>query len=437
MLIGEMRDLETIEAALTIAETGHLCFGTLHTNSASRRSTASSTSSRAYQQPQIRALLSFVLEGVLVAVADARSRRAGRALALEVMVPTPAIRNLIREDKIHQIYSQMQIGQSKFGMQTVNQSLCCARHRRSRSRWRRRSSTARDPDELKNMIAERRRHAAGTTAAATSRRARRLRSYDGRVRMGRPRARRRESRKGAMEAEAEPRGRQAAARAGHHAAKVKKKARTSRSSCRSASAGRAREGPRHLHAPVRDDDRRRPAHRAVPRHPRGADRRTRSSRTSLGDVKAQRRAGRHVHRRAAQHPQGLRRPLRQPRPGRRGRRHPRHDPEPPRGLHREGDEAEAPGPGRDGLPVSIVVVVVVVVLVDPARKVIPVFENMFKDFGGRTSCRADADRHRHLATRFVDHCVLDRRHRSSAIVVGVRGDHTDHEGTRASSTRSC
>ena len=128
VLIGEMRDLETIEAALTIGETGHLAFATLHTNGS-----AVQTINRIvdvfppYQQAQVRAQLSFVLEGVISPVAPAPGQRAGpRRCALEVMVPEPAIRNLIREDKIHQIYSQMQIGQDKFGMQTMNQSLCAA-----------------------------------------------------------------------------------------------------------------------------------------------------------------------------------------------------------------------------------------------------------------------------------------------------------------------
>jgi twitching motility protein PilT len=122
VLIGELRDLETIEAALTIAETGHLAFGTLHTNGAVQTINRIVDVFPAYQQPQIRAQLSFVLEGV-VSQSLIPKMGGGRALMLEVMVPTPAIRNLIREDKIHQVYSQMQLGQSKFGMQTMNQCL--------------------------------------------------------------------------------------------------------------------------------------------------------------------------------------------------------------------------------------------------------------------------------------------------------------------------
>jgi twitching motility protein PilT len=123
VLIGEMRDLETIEAALTIAETGHLTFATLHTNSAVQTINRIIDVFPAHQQPQIRAQLSFVLEGVLCQTLLPRADGQGRVLSLEVMIPNPAIRNLIREDKVHQIYSVMQAGQEKSGMQTMNQSL--------------------------------------------------------------------------------------------------------------------------------------------------------------------------------------------------------------------------------------------------------------------------------------------------------------------------
>ena len=123
VLIGEMRDLETIEAALTIAETGHLTFGTLHTSSCVQTINRIIDVFPAHQQPQIRAQLSLVLEGVVCQSLIPRASGKGRVLALEVMIPNPAIRNLIREDKIHQIYSSMQTGQLKFGMQTFNQSL--------------------------------------------------------------------------------------------------------------------------------------------------------------------------------------------------------------------------------------------------------------------------------------------------------------------------
>jgi len=123
VLVGEMRDLETIEAALTIAETGHLVFGTLHTNSCVQTINRIVDVFPTGQQQQIRAQLSFVLAGVLSQHLIARMDGPGRSLALEVMVPNPAIRNLIRDDKVHQIYSAMQVGQEKFGMQTLNQSL--------------------------------------------------------------------------------------------------------------------------------------------------------------------------------------------------------------------------------------------------------------------------------------------------------------------------
>ncbi len=123
VLVGELRDAETIEAALTIAETGHLVFGTLHTNSCVQTINRIINVFPAYQQNQIRTLLSFVLQGVVAQQLIKKSFDKGRCLALEVLIPNPGIRNLIREDKIHQIYSQMQIGQDKSGMTTMNQSL--------------------------------------------------------------------------------------------------------------------------------------------------------------------------------------------------------------------------------------------------------------------------------------------------------------------------
>ncbi len=123
VLIGEMRDLETIESALRIAETGHLTFGTLHTNSASSTINRIIDVFPAHQQSQIRAQLSLVLEGIMCQALLAKTDGKGRVMAMEILIPNPAIRNLIREDKIHQIYSAMQSGQDKFGMQTFNQSL--------------------------------------------------------------------------------------------------------------------------------------------------------------------------------------------------------------------------------------------------------------------------------------------------------------------------
>ena len=123
VLIGEMRDLETVESALRIAETGHLTFGTLHTNSAASTINRIIDVFPAHQQSQIRTQLSLVLEGIVCQALLPKANGQGRVVSLEVLVPTPAIRNLIREDKIHQIYSSMQTGQEKVGMQTMNQSL--------------------------------------------------------------------------------------------------------------------------------------------------------------------------------------------------------------------------------------------------------------------------------------------------------------------------
>ena len=123
VLIGEMRDLETIEAALTVSETGHLTLATLHTNSAVQTINRIIDVFPAHQQEQIRVQLSFVLEGILSQQLLPRKSGQGRVMSVEILVPNPAIRNLIREDKVHQIYSQMQTGQSRSGMQTMNQSL--------------------------------------------------------------------------------------------------------------------------------------------------------------------------------------------------------------------------------------------------------------------------------------------------------------------------
>jgi twitching motility protein PilT len=123
VLVGEMRDLETIEAAMTISETGHLVFATLHTNSAISSINRIIDVFPTNQQSQVRAQLSFVLQAVVTQLLIPRCDVPGRIPAIEVLILTPAIRNLIREDKIHQIYSMMQTGQGVSGMQTMNQSL--------------------------------------------------------------------------------------------------------------------------------------------------------------------------------------------------------------------------------------------------------------------------------------------------------------------------
>ena len=151
VLVGEMRDLETIEMALRIAETGHLTFATLHTNSAYSTINRIIDVFPAGQQSQIRTQLSLVLEGIMCQTLLPKTTGDGRVMALEILVPNAAIRNLIREDKIHQIYSMMQTGQDKFGMQTFNQSLATLYHKKqiSLEAAMQRSSNA---DELKELI---------------------------------------------------------------------------------------------------------------------------------------------------------------------------------------------------------------------------------------------------------------------------------------------
>jgi len=152
VFIGEMRDLETMQAALTIAETGHLVFATLHTNAAVQTINRIVDAFPSYQQSQVRAQLSFVLAAVISQNLLPRADGKGRVLSSELMITTPAIRNLIREDKIHQIYSQMQVGQTKHGMQTMNQSLLNLFMRKLISHedaigW------SMDPEELRQMMA--------------------------------------------------------------------------------------------------------------------------------------------------------------------------------------------------------------------------------------------------------------------------------------------
>jgi twitching motility protein PilT len=151
VLIGEMRDLETIESALRIAETGHLTFATLHTNSAAQTINRIIDVFPPHQQSQVRAQLSLVLEGVICQALLPKTNGQGRALAMEILVPNAAIRNLIREDKVHQIYSAMQVGQTKFGMQTFNQSLSSLVQKRHISRELALSMSS-HPDELDDML---------------------------------------------------------------------------------------------------------------------------------------------------------------------------------------------------------------------------------------------------------------------------------------------
>jgi len=151
VLIGEMRDLETVESALRIAETGHLTFATLHTNSAAQTINRIIDVFPAHQQQQVRAQLSLVLEGIMCQALLPRANGKGRVMAMEILVPNPSIRNLIREDKVHQIYGMMQTGQAKFGMQTFNQNLASLYFKRliTLQTALLRSSL---PDELQEMI---------------------------------------------------------------------------------------------------------------------------------------------------------------------------------------------------------------------------------------------------------------------------------------------
>jgi len=151
VLIGEMRDLETIESALRIAETGHLTFATLHTNSAASTINRIIDVFPAHQQPQIRAQLSMVLEGILCQALLPRVDGRGRAMVMEILIPTPAIRNLVREDKIHQIYSAMQTGTGQTGMQTFNQALASAYFAKAISLDVALSRSS-NPDELQRMF---------------------------------------------------------------------------------------------------------------------------------------------------------------------------------------------------------------------------------------------------------------------------------------------
>ena len=151
VLVGELRDLETIEAALKVAETGHLTFATLHTTSAVQTITRVVDVFPAHQQDQIRVQLSFVLEGIVAQRLIPRSSGQGRVMCMEILVPNQGIRNLIREDKVHQIYAMMQTGQLKFGMQTMNQSLMEQYGKRNLNKDDAVANST-VPEELQNMI---------------------------------------------------------------------------------------------------------------------------------------------------------------------------------------------------------------------------------------------------------------------------------------------
>jgi twitching motility protein PilT len=151
VLVGEMRDLETIEMALRVAETGHLTLATLHTNTAASTITRIIDVFPASQQANIRTQLSNVLEGIMCQALLPTASGTGRVMALEILIPNSAVRNLIRDDKTHQIYSMMQTGTDKYGMQTLNQSLAGLFRRRAITMETALSVTS-NPEELQDLI---------------------------------------------------------------------------------------------------------------------------------------------------------------------------------------------------------------------------------------------------------------------------------------------
>ncbi len=168
VLVGEMRDLETIEMALRVAETGHLTFATLHTNTAASSITRIIDVFPANQQANIRTQLSNVLEGIMCQALLPNTTGNGRVMAMEILIPNSAVRNLIREDKIHQVYSMMQTGSDKYGMQTLNQSLAELYRKRSITREMAMAISS-NQGELEDLLAGRRGNdlngGAGTTSA--------------------------------------------------------------------------------------------------------------------------------------------------------------------------------------------------------------------------------------------------------------------------------
>jgi twitching motility protein PilT len=151
VLVGEMRDVETVEATLRVAETGHLTFSTLHTNSAPESISRIIDVFPAQYQTQVRIMLSMALEAVITQTLLPRADGNGRVLACEILIPNPAVRNLIRENKVHQIYGVMQMGQEQFGMQTFNQSLANLYFEKSISYDTAMQVTSK-PDELTDII---------------------------------------------------------------------------------------------------------------------------------------------------------------------------------------------------------------------------------------------------------------------------------------------
>ena len=340
VLIGEMRDLETIEAALVVAETGHLVFSTLHTNSAVQTINRVIDVFPPYQQPQVRAQLSVVLEGVISQQLHPAPGRQGPRARRRGDDPEPAIRNLIREQKVHQIYSQMQVGQAKHGMQTMSQSLVGSPQ--PPADLLRRGAGSRDRAGRAAYHADRRPN--GREGDRDAVHAPRLTNFEkeaerhGSVPMGRDLAQGRghAGRDGGTHPRRSDR---AAAHAAHSAASGQDqgKGQGARSADQHSGSRRNREDTRHrgLHAAVRDDDRRRPADRAVPRHPAGADHGQAAAQGDPAD-QGRRRGGSLVQRGPSQAPEALRRALHQHGRSRRSRRYPRQHHEPAGRLHGEG-----------------------------------------------------------------------------------------------------
>ncbi len=167
VLVGEMRDMETVEATLRVAETGHLTFSTLHTNSAVESINRIIDIFPTQYQSQVRIMLSMSLEAVMTQALLPRTDGKGRVLAMEILIPNTAVRNLIRENKIHQIYSAMQMGQEKFGMQTFNQSLASLYFRKLIS-LDTAVSVSSFPEELTDIIQRREGHMGGEQGRGAS-----------------------------------------------------------------------------------------------------------------------------------------------------------------------------------------------------------------------------------------------------------------------------
>jgi twitching motility protein PilT len=383
VLVGEMRDFETVESALRIAETGHLTFATLHTNSAAQTINRIVDIFPAHQQSQIRVQLSFVLEGILCQTLLPRAGGKGRVLAMEVLVPNAGIRNLIREDKIHQIYGMMQSGQARHGMQTFNQSLAALYFKRMITLQ---TAMARSsyPDELQEIIA---RGASALNPAlgavpggpGEAAVAGELRGALRHAELSGGKTAHRQTQEGVLLAD-DPR------RGGRHPAPPADRRHLDQGEgprdppAAAPAAGDRAEAHRHLHAAVLGDARRRPAARPVPGDPRRAGGEP-GLRADHRQDPQRRRVGLLAGRGDAQAPQGVRQPLRQHDRRRRGGRYPRHHPAAPVDLHREGRPLKNQVKSALIYPVAVIIIAVLVVWLI-LWKVIPVFQQLLESVGG-------------------------------------------------------